>query len=38
VISNSIVRAFGGSLRARSGPTGTVFEFDLKLVEDAVPA
>jgi two-component system C4-dicarboxylate transport sensor histidine kinase DctB len=38
VISNSIVRAFGGSLRARSGHTGTVFEFDLKLVEDAVPA
>jgi two-component system C4-dicarboxylate transport sensor histidine kinase DctB len=38
VISNSIVRAFGGSLRARSGPGGTVFEFDLKLVDDAVPA
>lgn len=38
VISNSIVRAFGGSLRARSGDAGTVFEFDLKLVEDPVPA
>jgi two-component system C4-dicarboxylate transport sensor histidine kinase DctB len=35
VISNSIVRAFGGSLRARSGEGGTVFEFDLKLVDDA---
>ena len=38
VISNSIVRAFGGSLRARSDAGGTTFEFDLKLVEDQVHA
>jgi two-component system C4-dicarboxylate transport sensor histidine kinase DctB len=35
VISNSIVRAFGGSLRAHSGADGTVFEFDLERVDGA---
>ena len=35
VISNSIVRAFGGSLRARSSTDGTVFEFDLERVDGA---
>ena len=33
VISDSIVRAFGGSLRARSDASGTVFEFDLRRVD-----
>jgi two-component system C4-dicarboxylate transport sensor histidine kinase DctB len=38
VISNSIVRAFGGNLRARSTGAGTAFEFDLQRVEDPVHA
>ncbi|NRF67815.1 sensor histidine kinase [Aquincola sp. S2] len=33
VISSSIVREFGGVLRARTGTSGTVFEFDLTRVE-----
>ena len=37
VISSSIVSAFGGSLRARSSAEGTVFEFDLKRVDEAAP-
>ena len=38
VISSSIVSAFGGSLRARSSAEGTVFEFDLKRMDETPPA
>ena len=37
VISSSIVSAFGGTLRARSSAEGTVFEFDLKRVDEGTP-
>ncbi len=37
VISSSIVSAFGGSLRARSSAEGTVFEFDLKRMDETPP-
>lgn len=33
VISSKIVREFGGSLRARRGRVGMIFEFDLEAVE-----
>jgi two-component system C4-dicarboxylate transport sensor histidine kinase DctB len=37
VISSSIVSAFGGTLRASSSAEGTVFEFDLKRVDEGSP-
>ena len=37
VISSSIVSAFGGTLRARSSAEGTVFEFDLKRMDETPP-